>query len=438
VDKTVMYGTIQNGKLFKTTNDGASFNWTDITPSTGSGAWISPFLIDPVNPATIYFGKKELFKSNNRGTSWSQITNNQTGGNNIDQIAVAPSNPQVIFFSFSTSLWKTINGGTSWVSITPPQPSLFITSILIDPNNANNIYLTYGNWVAGAKVYFSNNQGTSWSNFSGTLPNLPANKIIYQNGSNGGLYLAMDIGIYYRDNTKTDWALFNNNMPNVEIFDLEIRYSDKKLIAATYGRGLWESSLANTDLPPTVTTSAIAGITGTTATGGGNVTAGGSAAVTARGIVWSTTQNPTVTLTTKTIDGTGTGSFTSSLTGLSGGTVYYVRAYATSTAGTSYGAQVQFTTQVLPTVTTSAITGITGTTATGGGNVTAGGSASVTARGIVWSTTQNPTVSLTTKTSNGTGTGSFTSSLTGLSGGTVYYVRAYATSTAGTSYGAQV
>jgi photosystem II stability/assembly factor-like uncharacterized protein len=142
VDKTVMYGTIQNGKLFKTTDDGASFNWTDITPSTGSGAWISPFLIDPVNPATIYFGKKELFKSNNRGTSWSQITNNQTGGNNIDQIAVAPSNPQVIFFSFSTSLWKTINGGTSWVSITPPQPSLFITSILIDSNNESLIFLS--------------------------------------------------------------------------------------------------------------------------------------------------------------------------------------------------------------------------------------------------------------------------------------------------------
>ncbi|MEY4259909.1 MAG: hypothetical protein RL656_882, partial [Bacteroidota bacterium] len=197
----------------------------------------------------------------------------------------------------------------------------------------------------------------------------------------------------------------------------------------------WLSLIGQT--PPTVTT-AITGITATTATCGGNVTAAGSAAVTARGVVWSTAQNPTVSLTTKTSDGSGTGAFTSSLTGLTGGTIYYVRAYATSTAGTSYGAQIQFTTLVLPTVTTTAITSITATTATSGGNVTVQGSAAVTARGVVWSTTQNPTVSLATKTINGSGTGAFTSSLTGLTGGTIYYVRAYATSTAGTSYGAQV
>ena len=94
---------------------------------------------------------------------------------------------------------------------------------------------------------------------------------------------------------------------------------------------------------PTVTTTAISNIDKNTATGGGNVTADGGATVTARGICWSTSQNPTIS-GNHTTDGTGTGSFTSSMTGLTANTTYYVRAYATNSAGTAYGEQVSFTT----------------------------------------------------------------------------------------------
>ncbi|NCA78412.1 MAG: hypothetical protein EOM90_18940 [Alphaproteobacteria bacterium] len=94
---------------------------------------------------------------------------------------------------------------------------------------------------------------------------------------------------------------------------------------------------------PTVTTVSITNITETTATGGGNVTAQGSSSVTARGICWSTSSNPTAS-DSHTTDGSGTGSFTSNITGLTANTPYYVRAYAANSAGTSYGGQVSFTT----------------------------------------------------------------------------------------------
>ena len=94
---------------------------------------------------------------------------------------------------------------------------------------------------------------------------------------------------------------------------------------------------------PTVTTTAISDIDKTTATGGGNVTADGGATVTARGICWSTSQNPTIS-GSHTTDGTGTGSFTSAMTSLTANTTYYVRAYATNSAGTAYGEEVSFTT----------------------------------------------------------------------------------------------
>jgi hypothetical protein len=191
---------------------------------------------------------------------------------------------------------------------------------------------------------------------------------------------------------------------------------------------------------PTVTTSQVTDITQTTATGGGNVTSDGGANVTARGVCWGTNHNPTVN-SSHTTNGTGTGSFTSIITGLTANTTYYVRAYATNSAGTAYGAEVSFTTSqnvTVPTVTTSQVTDITQTTATGGGNVASDGNATVTARGVCWGTNHNPTTSNNIYTTNGTGTGSFTSSITDLLPNTTYYVRAYATNSTGTAYGTEV
>jgi hypothetical protein len=189
--------------------------------------------------------------------------------------------------------------------------------------------------------------------------------------------------------------------------------------------------------PPTVTTTAVTGITSIAASSGGNVTDQGSASVTARGVVWSTSASPTVPSANSTLDGSGSGSFTSSITGLTMGTLYHVRAYATSTAGTSYGADVQFTTLGPPTLTTTSASSITMSAASSGGNITSDGGDPVTARGVVWSTSTTPTLPSVNSTSDGSGIGTFTSSISGLIDNTLYYVRAYAINTYGTAYGSQ-
>jgi uncharacterized protein (TIGR02145 family) len=206
-------------------------------------------------------------------------------------------------------------------------------------------------------------------------------------------------------------------------------------IGTSYGNDVPFTASAVT---PTLTTAVISSPTRTTAVSGGNITDNGGAAVTARGVCWSTSSGPLVT-GTHTADGSGNGAFTSNITGLSPGTLYYVRAYASNSAGTSYGNERSFTTNpvLIPTLTTTAVTNPTTTTAASGGNITDDNGASVTLRGVCWNTSGNPTAT-DSHTSNGAGTGSFSSSITGLTAGTVYYVRAYATNSAGTGYGNQV
>ena len=155
-----------------------------------------------------------------------------------------------------------------------------------------------------------------------------------------------------------------------------------------------EYTFTTSAVTPTVTTTEISpySITMFSANCGGSVTYDGGASVTVRGVCWSTSHNPT-TADSYTSNGSGLGSFTSSLSGLTPNTIYYVRAYATNSAGTAYGNEESFTTKPLltPSVTTNMVTNITDTTATCGGNVTYDGGTTVTERGILWSIYPNPT-----------------------------------------------
>jgi len=188
---------------------------------------------------------------------------------------------------------------------------------------------------------------------------------------------------------------------------------------------------------PTVTTDTVTNITGVTASCGGTVTDNGGLNVTARGVCWGTSPNPTID-DSHTTNGSGMGSFSSSITGLSLSTTYYVRAYASTSQGTGYGEEVCFNTRDgIPEVNTASVTGICGTFATCGGTVTDNGGLDVINRGVCWSTNHNPTIT-DNHTTNGSGLGNFTSSMTGLVLNTTYHVRAYASTSHATVYGEEM
>ena len=160
----------------------------------------------------------------------------------------------------------------------------------------------------------------------------------------------------------------------------------------------------------------------------------GGATIKAVGICWATTQNPTIA-NSHTTDGSSLGNFTSNLTDLQPSTTYYVRAYVTTNITTTYGQQVSFTTSSgLPTLTTASASSTAFSISTGGNIKTDGGYA-ITARGVCWSMTNSNPDTRENTTTDGKGTGTFTSTFSNLSPNTTYYVRAYATNTIGTAYG---
>lgn len=242
-------------------------------------------------------------------------------------------------------------------------------------------------------------------------------------------------GAYYYGQTAYFWSTSQYDGGNAyfRTFDYCANYVSRNYIYKSEGYSVRCVRGAVITLP-TVTTDIVGAVTDSTATCGGTVTADGNAAVTMRGVCWDTLPDPTVS-NSHTVDGIGLGVFNSSMTGLTSGTIYYVRAYATNSAGTAYGALRTFTTKI--SVNTSPVNDITATTVVCGGTVNSAGNAEVTMRGVCWNTLPAPTLN-GSHTVDGTGAGVFTSNITGLTPGTTYYVRAYATNSVGTVFGDEI
>jgi uncharacterized protein (UPF0147 family) len=191
---------------------------------------------------------------------------------------------------------------------------------------------------------------------------------------------------------------------------------------------------------PVVTTSKISATAGASTIGGGDVKENGGAAVTLKGLLWSLVPNfiPDLNSADKTELAGGDGQFNSTITGLAPNKIYYVRAYAINSAGVSFGAEESFHSYTIPSLITSPVSNVTSTNGVGGGDIFNDGGDPVRTSGIVWNTSVNPTTDLGTKTISGTGIGNFIHNLNELMGNTTYYVRAYASNSAGTAYGNEV
>lgn len=212
----------------------------------GPGAWLTPLAIDPVDNNTLYMGFNNVWKTTDQGNTWNVISS--LGSlKPLQTIAIAPSNNQIIYTATYDTLYGTGNGGATWAYNTitniTGNANHKISYITVNPTNPYMVWITISGFSSGNKVFKSINGGATWTNISGSLPNIPINCSVYQIGSNDGLYIGTELGVYYIDNTLSNWVSYNSGLPNVYVSELEISYNTNKIWAATYGRGLWKSDL---------------------------------------------------------------------------------------------------------------------------------------------------------------------------------------------------
>lgn len=241
-NQNTIYEAYQYGALQKSTNGGTS--WVYIAPS--SGDWVTPFIIDPVLNTRLYWGGyNTIYKTDNQGAGWTAVSGISLGSYS-SAITVAPSNNNIIYSASFTKIYRKdlISGVATNITAGLPTLTANINYIAVSSTDPNKVWVALSAYSAGNKVFYSANGGSTWANISGSLPNMPVNSIVYQNNSTTDrVYIGTDIGVYVRDNTVADWQYFGNGLPNVMVHELEINYATNKLVAATYGRGIWQVSL---------------------------------------------------------------------------------------------------------------------------------------------------------------------------------------------------
>jgi len=248
-----MYATYVEGQITRSVN--GFTNWTtevdisaNIPGGQPTGAWVTPYIIDPNSSSTLYAGYEYVYKTTDRGNNWTTISQSLSSGDKLRSLAIAPSNSLVMYAADKTHMWKTTDGGaTNWTSITLPSTSTSVTYIAVHPTDPNTVWITYGGYVDGQKVYESTDGGTSWASVSTGLPNIPIMCVTHDNSvtSKNILFAGTDLGVYAKDGS-SDWVEYNTGLPKVVVTELEIFYNSSgadKLRAGTYGRGLWETDI---------------------------------------------------------------------------------------------------------------------------------------------------------------------------------------------------
>jgi len=252
-DPLRVYFSYQNARLFRSANGGLSA--LEIGRQfAGRGAWVTPFLIDPIDSATLYTAIRRVYRSSNRGTSW-QAVSPELSGADIAVLAVAPSDPQRMLASDGRRLFLTADGGSTWSEIEASSFSNLITDIGFHPADSGLVWLTlggYGEWqsywhydysLRPEKVFNSEDGGVNWIDVTDGLLDLPVNCVAVDR-TTSSVYLGTDLGVYMSSDGRGGWREFNHSLPNVVVTDLEIDDQERVVWASTFGRGVWRSPLA--------------------------------------------------------------------------------------------------------------------------------------------------------------------------------------------------
>ncbi len=236
LDSNLIWGTSQNGSIYRSTNGGSSYSGLSKPPG---GNWVTPLAIESKSNI-IYGGWTGAYKSTNNGASWIKISDTVITAN-VVALAVAPSNPAYIYASVANNLYVTTDSGKTW-SIKNAPSSLTINWIAVSPLNPEKIWLAL-NTSGAYRACVSIDAGSTFTDISAGLVATTARSVDVDLDSAETVYYGMNIGVYFKDKY-SPWQNLTANLPQVAVNEVELQKSGKILRVATYGRGIWQRPTA--------------------------------------------------------------------------------------------------------------------------------------------------------------------------------------------------
>jgi len=274
IRKSVFNGSISTGQTFNPADSGIV--------RSDTAQFIPPLTIDQSNPNTLYFGTCRVYQTTDGANTWTPISGDLSAGNatpttcpspgtagTITTMDVAHQNSSVVLAGTSNGkVWETTTGGISWNEIDAGLPQRHVTAVRTKRSDATGqiAYVTLSGFGACAgcggtpgHVFKTTNGGTTWTNISGDLPDIPVNDLIVDHSGNptfDALYIGTDVGVFSCPDPEaatpcTNWTVVGDGLPNSPVLGLAMRRSSRILRAATHGRSMWSIQLTD-EAPPSI------------------------------------------------------------------------------------------------------------------------------------------------------------------------------------------
>lgn len=261
---------VQNGTIHRTDNGGVSWNFGQRALGTSDRVnWDMPFFLSKHRPELLYAATFRLYVSHVTG-GWSAVSGDLTDGvmlqprfHTVSTLSESPIVAELLFAGTSDgNVWRRSPNGV-FTNISAGLPDRYVTSVVGSPTLPGRIFVTHSGYRDNDKVphiHRSDNNGASWINISGNLPNVPVNAVfVVPQTADSAIVVATDAGVYFTRNGGQRWQRLGSNMPIIPVFDLEHNPAQRQLVAATFARGIWtfplDSILVQSGQPDPVTLS---------------------------------------------------------------------------------------------------------------------------------------------------------------------------------------
>lgn len=248
IDNSYAYTTsYPNGgipSVYRSTS-GILGSYQEVT-STSSGInsgdrsnWVTPFILDPTTPSTIYLGTQRVYRSDDHGSNWSPVgPDDMTNGGTLVSLEVNRSFPDIVYAGSNDGrVWRSTNRGIDWMDLSAGLPGRSINDIAADPTREDRIFATVGGFNTAHLWEWTLDEG--WVARGEGLPNVPANSVLAL--SAGDVIVGVDTGVFRSQDGGQSFVPYMEGLPEgLVVTDLKWNAAQSILTAGTYGRGAWQ------------------------------------------------------------------------------------------------------------------------------------------------------------------------------------------------------